>query len=202
MIGASYTARETGYLYFHTYEDSLWGAFQSSRPDPTGYYPGPERRYPDFETYADLLAAAHRAVHPDPREFRTLVWHPHTDAYALNILWDHTGRQKPDHARWNRHAIVESAKTTELLLAKCWRTSEDAWIREKILLSPNCTERLLLVVAAAVDRVSLSKTRGWTMPELARMILERQPGRPDGGAPRNSFRVAHMKVNWDEQIAK
>ena len=171
MSEPTYTARETSYLYFHMYEETFWGAFKSSRPDPTGYYPGPERLYPDFETYVELLAAAELGAISDPGEFRTLVFHPHTDAHVLSILWDHTKSQKPEHARWNRHSIVESAKTTERLLGKFWRGTDDPWIREKILLSPNCTERLLLLAVNATDQISLGTTRGWTMPELAKIIL-------------------------------
>lgn len=171
MNGLTYTTRETQYLYFESYEASLWGAFKAEDPDPTGYYPGPQRLYEDFETYEELLAAAQRGAHSDPREFRTLVFHPHTDARALNLLWDHTKTQKMGHSRRNRHFIVESAVTTERLLGRFWRETEDPWIREKVLRSPNCTERLLLLAKEATDRVSLGKTRGWTMPELADRIL-------------------------------
>lgn len=171
MSVLTYTARETGYLYFESYEASFWGAYKTERPDPTGYYPGPERLYGDFETYEELLAAARQGAHSDPREFRTLVFHPHTDARALSLLWDHTRTQKPEHSRRNRHFIVESAVTTERLLGKFWRETEDPWIREKVLVSPNCTEHLLLLAKEATDRVSLGTARGWTMPELADLIL-------------------------------
>lgn len=172
MSRLNYTARKTKYLYFESYEESLWGAYKSNRSDPTGYYPGPERLYADFETYEELIAAAERGVQSDPREFRTLVFHPHTDARALNLLWDHTRIQKPEHSRRNRHFIVESAVTTERLLGKFWRETEDPWIREKVLRSPNCTERILLLAKEATDPVSLGTTRGWTMPELAQIILD------------------------------
>lgn len=171
MSGLTYTARETEYLYFGSYEESFWGAFRTSVSDPTGYYPGPKRMYPDFETYKELVAAAEQAAQSDPREFRTLVFHPHTDARVLNLLWDHTKTQPPADARRNRHNIVESSATTERLLGRFWRETDDPWIREKVLKSPNCTGRFLLLAMQATDDVSLKTTRGWTMPELARMIL-------------------------------
>lgn len=181
MSGLTYTARETEYLYFGSYEESFWGAFRSTVSDPTGYYPGPERLYPDFETYEELLAAAGQAAQSDPREFRTLVFHPHTDARVLNRLWDHTRIQPKEAARPNRHNLVESSATTERLLGRFWRETDDPWIREKVLKSPNCTERLLLLAMQATDPVSLGTTRGWTMPQLARMILaERRAAAPLG----------------------
>lgn len=179
MSGPTYTERETDYPSFGSYEESFSGAFRARVSDPTGYYPGPEKLYPDFETYEELFAAAQEAGHSDPREVRTLIFHPHTDARVLNLLWDHTQTQPPADARRNRHNIVESSATTERLLGRFWRETDDPWIREKVLKSPNCTERLLLLAMQAADPVSLGTTRGWTMPELARMILaERRAAAP------------------------
>lgn len=175
----TYTQRETHYLYFGSYEESFWGAYRTTVSDPTGYYPGPDRVYPDFETYEELAAAAELAAQTDPREVRTLVFHPHTDAHVLNRLWDHTKLQPPEFARPNRHHIVAASATTERLLGRIWREASDPWIREKVLQSPNCTEHLLMLAMRATDPISLGTSRGWSMPELAGMILaERSAAAP------------------------